>query len=123
MISKKMQPFLKNNSAIRMMFEEGTRLKALYGADHVFDFSLGNPNVPAPEEIREAILDILDQEDPTALDVGEKALDDAIAETDHQKQVQKQSVCLYRWTVPEIIGQNTQCRILYRQIHPDSLRD
>ena len=67
MISKKMQPFLKNNSAIRMMFEEGTRLKALYGADHVFDFSLGNPNVPAPEEIREAILDILDQEDPTVV--------------------------------------------------------
>ena len=67
MISKKMQPFLKNNSAIRMMFEEGTRLKALYGADKVFDFSLGNPNVPAPEEIRTAILDILEKEDPTVV--------------------------------------------------------
>ena len=65
MIAKKMEPYLKNNSAIRMMFEEGNRLKAQYGADKVFDFSLGNPNVPAPAEIREAIIDILNTEEPT----------------------------------------------------------
>ncbi|MDO4298103.1 MAG: pyridoxal phosphate-dependent aminotransferase [Lachnospiraceae bacterium] len=67
MIAKKMEPYLKNNSAIRTMFEEGNRLKALYGADKVFDFSLGNPNVPAPAEIRESIIDILNQEDPTKI--------------------------------------------------------
>lgn len=67
MIAKKMEPYLKNNSAIRAMFEEGNRLKALYGADKVFDFSLGNPNVPAPAEIRESIIDILEQEDPTKI--------------------------------------------------------
>ena len=42
MISEKMKPYVKNNSAIRMMFEEGNRLRAKYGADKVFDFSLGN---------------------------------------------------------------------------------
>jgi len=44
------------------MFEEGKRLAAIYGAENVFDFSLGNPNVPAPEELNQAIKDILDEE-------------------------------------------------------------
>ncbi|MCD8012880.1 MAG: pyridoxal phosphate-dependent aminotransferase [Lachnospiraceae bacterium] len=64
MISEKMRPFLANNSAIRMMFEEGRQMAALYGADKVYDFSLGNPNVPAPEKVNQAIKDILDEEDP-----------------------------------------------------------
>lgn len=64
MISEKMKPFLKNNSAIRAMFEEGKRMAAEYGADKVYDFSLGNPNVPAPARIRDAIVSILDEEDP-----------------------------------------------------------
>lgn len=46
------------------MFEEGKRLAAIYGADQVFDFSLGNPNVPAPDQIRETLIDILEHEDP-----------------------------------------------------------
>ena len=45
MISEKMRPYVENNSAIRAMFEEGNQLRAKYGADKVFDFSLGNPNV------------------------------------------------------------------------------
>ena len=64
MISEKMQPLLQNNSAIRAMFEEGKRLAAIYGKDQVFDFSLGNPNVPAPDAVKKAILDILEEEDP-----------------------------------------------------------
>ena len=51
MISEKMQPLLKNNSAIRMMFEEGKKMAAVYGAENVYDFSLGNPSVPAPKEV------------------------------------------------------------------------
>ena len=64
MISEKMKPLVNNNSAIRAMFEEGAQMKAIYGEDQVYDFSLGNPNVPAPPEVKQAILDILDQEDP-----------------------------------------------------------
>lgn len=63
MISEKMKPLLKNNSAIRAMFEEGNRLAALYGRENVFDFSLGNPSVPAPKEVKQAIFDILNEED------------------------------------------------------------
>ena len=50
MIAEKMKPLVQNNSAIRVMFEEGKRLASIYGAENVYDFSLGNPNVPAPEE-------------------------------------------------------------------------
>jgi aspartate aminotransferase len=48
-ITKKMEGFIEKSSWIRKMFEEGARLKGLYGAENVFDFSLGNPNVPPPE--------------------------------------------------------------------------
>lgn len=67
MISEKMKPYVKNNSAIRMMFEEGKRLRAKYGADKVFDFSLGNPSVPAPDSVREAIIELVNNTDPTVL--------------------------------------------------------
>lgn len=64
MISKKMEPLVQNSSVIRAMFEEGAKMKAKYGEDNVFDFSLGNPNVPAPIEVKEAIIDIIENEDP-----------------------------------------------------------
>lgn len=64
MIAEKMKPYLQNNSAIRAMFEEGKKMAAEFGADKVYDFSLGNPNVPAPEKIKESIKEILEQEDP-----------------------------------------------------------
>lgn len=67
MISEKMKPFVQNNSAIRMMFEEGNRLRQKYGADKVYDFSLGNPSVPAPDCVREAIVDLVNTEDPVVL--------------------------------------------------------
>lgn len=65
MISKKMEPLVQNNSAIRAMFEEGKRLAAIYGADNVYDFSLGNPNVPAPEAVNRAIIDVVNEEETT----------------------------------------------------------
>lgn len=67
MIAEKMIPFVQNNSAIRTMFEEGNRLKKQYGADKVYDFSLGNPSVPAPDCVREAIVDLANNEDPVIL--------------------------------------------------------
>ncbi|MDJ0666443.1 MAG: pyridoxal phosphate-dependent aminotransferase [Desulfobacterales bacterium] len=48
-IATKIETFLHRSSWIRKMFEEGARLKAAHGADKVFDFSLGNPNITAPE--------------------------------------------------------------------------
>lgn len=54
---------MQNNSAIRMMFEEGKKLAAIHGQENVFDFSLGNPSVPAPEEVNQAIKDIIEEED------------------------------------------------------------
>ena len=65
MIAEKMKPLLNNNSAIRAMFEEGKKLAAIYGAENVYDFSLGNPNVPAPDEVNQAIRDVLDEEPST----------------------------------------------------------
>ena len=62
MISEKMKPFMANNSAIRAMFEEGKRMAAVYGRENVYDFSLGNPNVPVPQ-VTEAILDVVKNED------------------------------------------------------------
>ncbi len=67
MIAEKMKNMVANSSAIRAMFEEGNRLAEIYGAENVFDFSLGNPNVPAPEAVKKAIQDILEEEDPVAL--------------------------------------------------------
>ena len=67
MIAEKMKSMVANSSAIRAMFEEGNRLAQVYGRENVFDFSLGNPNVPAPQEVKDAILEILNEEDPVAL--------------------------------------------------------
>ena len=63
LISEKMKPLVENNSAIRTMFEEGKRLKSIYGEDKVYDFSLGNPSVSPPKEVEKAMYDILKEED------------------------------------------------------------
>ena len=67
MISEKMKDMVANGSAIRAMFEEGNRLIKLYGAENVFDFSLGNPNVPAPEKVKSSLIEIIEETDPVVL--------------------------------------------------------
>ena len=62
MISRQMQAMLGQNSVIRAMFEEGERLRAEYGSDKVYDFSLGNPNVPAPPRVEQAMREVIDEE-------------------------------------------------------------
>ena len=54
-ISKKIAGFLASASWIRKMFEEGERLRAIYGADKVYDFTLGNPDVEPPAAFKEAL--------------------------------------------------------------------
>lgn len=67
MIAEKMKKLVNNSSAIRAMFEEGKKMAEQYGAENVYDFSLGNPNVPAPAEVKEAILKELEEEDSLML--------------------------------------------------------
>ena len=67
MTAKSMMPYVEGNSAIRAMFEEGNRLAEIYGKENVYDFSLGNPSVPAPEEVNQAIKDIVEEEDTLLL--------------------------------------------------------
>ena len=64
MISEKMKDLVKNSSAIRAMFEEGKRLAKEYGAENVYDFSLGNPSVEPPSRIKEALIEVINEEEP-----------------------------------------------------------
>ncbi len=67
MISQKMVGLVKGSSVIRAMFEEGKRLAKEYGAENVYDFSLGNPNVAPPQAVEDAIVDIVKTEEPLKL--------------------------------------------------------
>ena len=67
MISEKMKALVAGSSVTRAMFEEGNRLAKIYGRENVYDFSLGNPNVPAPEKVKNAIIDIVNTVDPIKL--------------------------------------------------------
>ena len=72
-------------SEIREIFEYGRRRKAEIGADKVFDFSLGNPSVPTPQAVTDAMIDILSTAEPTAVHgytsgAGDMACRTAIAE-------------------------------------------
>jgi aspartate aminotransferase len=62
MISEKMVALVQNSSIIRAMFEEGKRLTEIYGAENVFDFSLGNPSVEPPEAVKKALIDVINEE-------------------------------------------------------------
>lgn len=66
-ISKKMIAMTNGGSAIRALFEEGARLAARVGSENVYDFSLGNPNIPTPESVRESIISIARDTDPMEL--------------------------------------------------------
>ena len=67
MVSEKIKKMAQNNSAIRAMFEEGRKMAEQYGRENVYDFSLGNPNFPAPEAVKRAMIDLLNEEDPVYL--------------------------------------------------------
>ena len=67
MVSEEMYTLGTKKSTIRTIFEFGQKRAAEVGVENVFDFSLGNPNVPAPDFIRDAAVDILRHDDPTAV--------------------------------------------------------
>jgi aspartate aminotransferase len=57
-IAKKIKSSIANSSMIRKMFEEGILLQKKYGADKVYDFSLGNPNVDQPDEFKRELINL-----------------------------------------------------------------
>ncbi len=74
-----------NRSCIRELFEYGRQRSAVVGAENVYDFSLGNPSIPAPPEVEEIIRQILTDTDSLTLHgyttaVGDQATRQAIAE-------------------------------------------
>lgn len=90
MLSKEMLQLGTNPSAIRDLFEYGNKRKAEIGAENVFDFSLGNPSVPAPDCVQEAIEQLL-SEDTVSLHsytsaVGDNTLREALAHYTNEQQ-------------------------------------
>ncbi len=67
MISQKMEQLGKKSSVIREIFEYAKKRRAEIGDDKVFDFSIGNPSIPAPAAVNEAIRRLVTEQDPVAL--------------------------------------------------------
>ena len=67
MISQKMEQLGKKSSVIREIFEYAKKRRAEIGEDKVFDFSIGNPSIPAPEAVNAAIRRLVTEQDPVAL--------------------------------------------------------
>jgi aspartate aminotransferase len=58
-VAKKVRGFISQSSWIRKMFEEGNILKKQYGAENVYDFSIGNPSVEPPIEFKQALRQVI----------------------------------------------------------------
>ena len=67
MLSEKTALGIKNGSAIRAMFVEGKIMAEKYGPENVYDYSLGNPATPAPEKLKEILINEIENEDPVIL--------------------------------------------------------
>lgn len=67
MIAKKMVKYVEGSSVTRAMFEEGKKMAAKFGAENVYDFSLGNPSVEPPKAVREQMIAILNEESPNKI--------------------------------------------------------
>lgn len=84
MINRKMQELGAKRSVIRELFEYGKKRKSEIGEENVYDFSLGNPSVSAPDEVNLSIKRLLDEESSVSLHgytsaEGDAAVRDAIA--------------------------------------------
>ncbi len=67
MLNEKMLGLGENRSVIREIFEYGNKRRAEVGAENVYDFSLGNPSIPAPKEVNETMVKLLTELDPVKL--------------------------------------------------------
>ncbi len=66
MVSKRMYDLGNVRSCIRDLFEYGLQQAAIVGAENVFDFSIGNPSIPTPQAVSDAIARIVREQDPVA---------------------------------------------------------
>lgn len=66
-MNEKMITLGKKRSVIRELFEYGKKRKALIGAENVFDFSIGNPSVPTPQAVTDAMKRLISETEPVAL--------------------------------------------------------
>lgn len=86
MVNEEMYGYGAKSSEIRELFEYGKKRKELIGEQNVFDFSIGNPSVPAPKEVSQAIADLALNADAAFLHgytsaVGDNGARRAIAES------------------------------------------
>ena len=90
MVNQEMLRLGTKRSAIRELFEYGKKRKAEIGEDKVFDFSIGNPSVPAPAILTDTLQDLISNIDPVALHgytsaQGDAAVRKAIAEAEEER--------------------------------------
>ena len=64
MLAEYISEKMSGSSWIRAMFEEGEKLRKIYGADKVYDFSLGNPDLEPPEGVKKALIRLAESEEP-----------------------------------------------------------
>ena len=67
MFSEKMVGLGKKRSVIREIFEYGNKRRAEIGSENVYDFSLGNPSIPAPDVVNETMMELIKNKPSVAL--------------------------------------------------------
>ncbi len=90
MINEKAYALGANRSCIRDLFEYGCQRAAIVGRENVYDYSLGNPSIPSPKEVNQAICDIISDTDSLAIHgytsaIGDLACREAIASDLNQR--------------------------------------
>ena len=61
MLNEQMFEYGSKSSVIRELFAYGLERKKIVGEDKVYDFSLGNPSIPAPMEVKKALMELLEE--------------------------------------------------------------
>ena len=74
MLNEKMYNLGAKSSVIREIFEYGKKRKAEIGEENVYDFSLGNPSVPSPDEVNNTLIKLISEKDPTLPDDSKRVI-------------------------------------------------